>query len=246
MTRRVALAGLLALALVTPARADLSVTLLGTGTYGNISNNALSFALGSTSPHVSGNVFGLVFLGPATMEGVIDVTLSGTGTVTIIVNMNNIHSPLGGGTISETLKTASFSMGSGSFSYTTYGSQTNTQYTTVPVVSSPTVTSTGEVTTNGGSSSGAFTSVNPFSLTEVLTVTFTSAGKFSFDASANFNLPTAVPEPASVTLALTSLPAIGLFLARRRRCTIESPSDRRTLVNGLLRRWRFGWRVPCA
>jgi hypothetical protein len=74
--------------------------------------------------------------------------------------------------------------------------------------------------TANGSSSGAFTSVSQFSLTEVLVVTFTSASGGTLNitsANANFTRATAVPEPASVTLALTGLPLVGLFLARRRR-----------------------------
>jgi hypothetical protein len=146
------------------------------------------------------------------------ISSTGAGTATLIFSMNNITSPVGVGTIAESI-TGSFAFGTGTITYQTFGSNSNTLYSSLPLTPTP-GGMTGIVTTLGGSSSGAFTAVASYSLTEVLTITFTSASggnvNLSSDARADF---TATPEPS--TMAMAGLGALG-FIAyglRRRKAS---------------------------
>jgi hypothetical protein len=134
------MAGLLLLGLSDQARADLQVTLISGAatsfgfTPGNVTVNVSLPATGTFTTSFTAD--GETILGtPASMSlhGT-TITSTGAGTATFIFSMNKIQSPVGSGTISETLTGASFASGSGSFAFTTYGSQANTLYTTVPVV----------------------------------------------------------------------------------------------------------------
>jgi len=228
-TRRTALAlalvGLTALATSTPARASLSVTLIGIApasgstTALQATNTSLAFNLATGQFTSQGNAFGEITLGNPTFMDMSTVSISsnGAGTATLVFSQNNLTSPVGAGTIFESITAQFLGGATGTFAYTTYGSQANTLYTTVPVVAPPTVTSTGTVNTSGGTSTGAFTSVNPFSLTQVLTINFTSAGRVSFSSDSSAQFTTATPEPSTIALAVTGVPALGLFWLRRRR-----------------------------
>jgi hypothetical protein len=211
----IAMAGLLILGLSGRAHANLSVT-LNTAAPATLNNNGtLPFNLTSGIFSSSGNAFGETALGhPATMDlSTLTISSTGAGTATLIFSMNNINSPTGLGTISETL-TSHFVTGSGSVTFQTFGSNNNTLYNSLPLSPAPTG-STGIVNTLNGSSSGAFTATAPYSLTEVLTITFTSGGgqvSLSSDSSASFS---AVPEPSTMALAgLGALSLIGYSLRR--------------------------------
>jgi PEP-CTERM motif len=210
----IAMAGLLILGLSERAHADLSVS-LNNGVPQTLSGNGhLAFDLTSGTVNASGTANGETFLNtPASMDlSAFTITSSGPGTETLIFSMNNINSPVGLGTISE-LITGSFSFGSNTVSYTTYGSNSNTLYSSLPLTPAPDA-HTGTVGL-GGSSTGSFTATAPYSLTEVLTINFTSAGSvnLSSDSRASF----AVPEPSSMAMAgLGALGFIAYGLRRRK------------------------------
>jgi len=217
----IAMAGLLILGLSERAHADLSVSLNGGAPTTASGNGTLTFALASGTAFASGSATGELVQGPASMDmSAVSVTSTAPAMVTLVFSMNNISSPVGPGTISE-LITGSFSFGTvGSIAYTTYGTNNNVLYTTVPL--SPDGM-TGTVTTLGGSSSGSFTAMvippnTGYSLTEVLSVTFSSAGtafiNLSSDSRASF---TALPEPSSMAMAgLGALGFIAYGLRRRK------------------------------
>jgi len=223
----IAMAGLLLLGLSTRARADLAVTLIGASSQTATNapgggNGDLPFNL-AVSPFASqGTAHGetSVFVNqPATMDlSTVTVSTTGAGTVTLVFSMNNIHSPTGPGVVTETISGHVVSAaGTVGFSYSTFGSNANTLFTTVPGGAPAAGPLTGTFTTavGGGTASGNFTASNPFSLTEVLTLTFSGAGTVSLssDSSASFSNP----EPGSIALAFSGLPVVGLLWARRRR-----------------------------
>jgi len=215
----IAMAGLLILGLSERAHADLSVS-LNNGTPATVAGNGiLAFALASSPITASGNATGGTALGsPAEMDlSSLAISSSGAGTATLIFSMNNIMSPVGPGIISESI-TGSFALGTGTIMYQTFGSNSNTLYSSLPLTPPPggmtgIVTS---LTPPTNASSGAFTATSPYSLTEVLTITFTSASggnvNLSSDARANF---TAAPEPS--TMAIAGLGALGLIAYGLRR-----------------------------
>jgi hypothetical protein len=225
----IVMAGLLTLGLSERAHANLSVSLVGGTAQNNLPGGGNgTFSFGVTAPggfSSTGNAFGETFLAsPAHMDmSTLTVSSTGAGTATLIFSMNNINSPTGLGTINE-LITGHIASGTGSISvaYTTYGSNSNTLFTTNPApADGRTGTATGTATTNplgtiSASSSGTFTASAPYSLTEVLAITFSGAGSISLssDSSANF---TAVPEPSSMAIAgLGALGMIGYGLRRRK------------------------------
>jgi len=150
------------------------------------------------------------------------ISSTGIGTVILYLTQNDLSAPLGSGTLSETL-TGSFQLGgSGTVSMVAYGNDTNDLYgygENAPEVDpSP---STYNVTTGsvglGGSASTGFTSTAPYySLTEILTIDFTSAGQASISSTGDttFSLPT----PTGLLLVLSGSPvlALGYFLRRRK------------------------------
>ncbi|MGE3822485.1 MAG: PEP-CTERM sorting domain-containing protein [Isosphaeraceae bacterium] len=226
-TRRLAttlaLLGLMAVVTSAPAHANLSVTLIGNvpasaaTTASQVPNTSMNFELTTGQFTTKGTAFGEVFLGQPTLMDLSTVSLSssGPGTATIVFSMNNLTAPIGAGGIFQSITAQFLRASTGSFALTTYGSQANTLYTSVPVVAPPTVVATPTVVVSGGSSTANFTSVNPFSLTQVLVITFTSAGTVSLssDSQAQF----IIPEPSTVALALTGAPMLGLYWLRRRR-----------------------------
>ncbi len=224
------LAGLAILILCHPARADLQVTLQGitpaaaaSPTAITSGNGSIAFSLTSGIFSAGGTGYGSSFLGGPNMDlQSLAVSSSGAGTVQLIFSMSGLTTPVGAGTITETISghvVTGSSPGSVSVAYQTFGSQANTLYTTKPVSNPPTVAGTNVAnfsTTTGTTqtATGSFTSVNPYSLTEVLTITFSASGsiQLSSDSSAGF----AVPEPSPIALALAGMPVLGLYWNRRR------------------------------
>jgi len=223
----IAMAGLLILGLSQRAHADLGVTLVVGGSSNTetlVGNGTLNFVppLSAGGVTVTGSASGQALLGPAAMDlQALTVTTTGpVSPVTLIFYQNGITSPIGPGTISETISSHILAGSASLIGYTTYGTNGNQTYTSVNasgVPNSPGAAptgSTGTVTSLTGSSTGAFTASNPYTLTEVLQLNFSSAGsvQFSSDSSANF---TAVPEPSS--LALAGLGALGFVAYGLRR-----------------------------
>lgn len=211
-----AMAGLLILGLSERAHADLEVTLDTVSTGVLSGNGQFPFNLTSGTFQASGTATGESVLGPATMD-LSSLSVSGTAgtTVNLILSMDNINSPVGPGTISETI-TGHFVSGTGSASYTTYGSNANTLFTSVPTLFDG---SAGPAAL-GGTATGSFNASAPYSLTEVVTITFTTTGtlnaSLSSDSSANFSA-SAVPEPSTMAIAgLGALGMIGYGLRRRK------------------------------
>lgn len=76
-----------------------------------------------------------------------------------------------------------------------------------------TATPTGS-TFDTGSAFGTFDRTGPYSLTSVANITLSGGGIANYSSQVNV---TPVPEPATVALALTGLPTLGLFWLRRWR-----------------------------
>jgi hypothetical protein len=222
----IAMASLLILGSGERARANLNVTLVGNtppsaaSSTGPVTGNTSDvFNLTSGIFSASGTGFGELAPGngPAHMDlQSLSVSSTGAGTATLVFSMNNIASPVGLGTITETFS-SHIVTGTGTVSilYETKGDNTNTLYDGTQ----PTAPFQASLTTTSGaaaaSASGAFTAgPGNYSLTEVLVLTFSGAGTLSLssDSSANFS---PVPEPS--TMVLTGLGALGLVVYGLRR-----------------------------
>jgi len=214
----IAMAGLLILGLSERAHADLSVTLLGAPPAQVAGNFVLPVNLSNGVVNVVGTAEGETFLlVPSAMDlSLVSVTATAPTTATVIFGQDMINSPVGMGSIFEQIS-AHFITGSGNISYQTFGTNGNFLYTSLPLIPAPTGM-TGVVNTLNGSSSGAFTATAPYTLTEVLTINFTSAGvaSISTDSSAHFS-----PAPEPMAMALAGIGALG-FIAyglRRRKAS---------------------------
>jgi PEP-CTERM motif len=213
----IAMAGLLILGLSERAHANLQVTLNGSSSPINIGNTQFQFNLAAGGVNASGTATGEVTLGiPASMDlSALSITTTGPANALLIFSENNINSPTGKGTISEEI-TGHFLSGVGNIAYQTFGSNSNTLFTTN---GAPGDGATGTVTSlipPNNTSTGAFNATAPYSLTEVLMIHFTSAGvvSLSSDSSARFS---AVPEPSSMAMAgLGALGFIAYGLRRRK------------------------------
>jgi hypothetical protein len=219
----IAMAGLLILGLSQRAHANLQVTLAAqnpaaaaaSANNDNLGNGDLSFNLASGQFLSSGQAHGEtsgVINSPATMDlSTVTVSSLGAGTVILVFSMNNVNSPVGPGTISETISSHVIGNGSVSIAYTTLGDNSNTLYdSTIPPNGQASLTTANDTV---ASASGGFTATAPYSLTEKLTLTFSGAGSISIstDSSARF----AVPEPSS--MAMAGLGAVGLIAYGLRR-----------------------------
>jgi hypothetical protein len=228
----IAMAGLLILGLSPRAHADLRVTLkaltpsAASASAGPVSGNTdINFNLTSGIFSSNGTGHGeasSVVSQPGAMDlSTVSVSSTGAGTVELVFSMNNITSPVGPGTITETITAHVVQAGSATVdvTYSTKGDNTNFLYDgTLP--SSPFQASLGPISVphsgTSASASGAFTALSPYSLTEVLILTFHGSGKVSLssDSSAQFQ---AVPEPSSMAMAgLGALGIIGYGLRRRK------------------------------
>jgi hypothetical protein len=217
----------------TQARADLQVSwsastaLLGESTTnGTISSLSNGSAGGFT---ISGNAAGAATLGATAMDlSSISISSSAGGTLTLYLTQNGLTSPTGLGTLTGTL-TGHFITGSGSVSMVAYGNDTNLLYGnaagvspggfsesgTTPASGGLTNVATGAISP-GGSASTQFNATNPYSMTEIIMITFNSSGgtvSLSSDGSTTFS----TPAPAGLVLLFSAVPCVGLGLWRRSR-----------------------------
>jgi hypothetical protein len=213
----IAMAGLLILGLSQRAHADLTLTLVGVGTQSTAGNGSLAINLAGGGLTATGSASGeTALLAPAHMDlGTTTVTATTPAVAEFIFAMDHINSPVGLGTISETL-TAHFITGSGSVTFQTFGANGNHPYTSLPLMPAPTGM-TGIVNTLNGSSSGAFTATAPYTLVQVLTITFNTSGSASISTDSSANFTAGVPEPTSMAMAgLGALGFIAYGLRRRK------------------------------
>jgi hypothetical protein len=212
----IAMAGLLTLGLSARARASVGLTLEGAPTQTSATNTVISFAGYSNGTVTStGAALGEVGLGVPSALALSQTTVTATGptSATFIFYQNGITSPLGAGSITETLS-GHFITGTGTVAFQTWGIDGNQTYTAggpppnPPTTPGPPPTASTGVVGLGDSSTGAFTATNPYTLIEVLTIDFTSAGTVTLSSTSSSQF--IVPEPSSISLA--GLGALG-FLA---------------------------------
>jgi hypothetical protein len=181
---------------------------------------------------ISGSAAGTAQIGSpqnAAMDlSTITVSSSGSGTVTLYLTQNNIASPGGLGNLSGTL-TGHFITGGGSFSMLSYGNDTNSLYGNAvgQAGTSPTVSAPNNVVTPtilpGGTQSVVFNAVPSYSMTEILTINFSSPTGGSVSLSSDGSTSFTNPAPAGLVLALTGAPVLGLgALLRRRKVAVAA------------------------
>jgi len=152
----------------------------------------------------------------------ISITAAGPSTLTLYLTQNALTSPLGLGALNASL-TGHFVTGTGTVSMVSYGNDTNGLYGNATGQTAPPPPTGGNTNVAtaaiglGGSASVNFNATNPYSMTQILTINFTSSGTVSLssDGSTTF----ANPEPSTLVLTAVGLPllGIGMFLRRRRR-----------------------------
>ena len=232
--RMIAFAAVLAgVALATPnrARADLDLTWsLAPGLIGSSATDSFISPINATSGSftVTGSAVGTNSgaFGPGVAGldlSTISITSSAPGTVTLYLTENNQTSPVGLGILSAAV-TGQFISGGGTVALTAYGNDTNALYGnglgggTVPPIGGLTNVATPTVGLGAPPGATQFFATSPYTLTEILTINFTTAGTaaLSSDSRALF----ATPEPGTIAMALTALPLLGLGAWARRRRTV--------------------------
>ena len=138
-----------------------------------------------------------------------------SGALTIEYSRNGYTAPLPGLNVLTSNVSGTFAAGStGSVTLTQGYGGTNLLYTnTVPVLHGT------FATPNSYSSniSQNIISVTPYSFTSTVVLNFAGSGQFLGDGTISLAPPSGVPVPAGLVLALTGLPALGLFSRLRRR-----------------------------
>jgi hypothetical protein len=189
---------------------------------GNMSINAsangftvLGGAVGSNSGAFAAGTTGMDF-------STISISSNGAGTLILYLSQNGLTAPLGQGVLSETL-TGQFFAGGGSVSLQSYANDTGLLYGsatgqagTSPLISPPNNVTTGAVGL-GGTTSTTFLASSPYSMTEVLTITFSGSGTATLSSDGDTTF--ALPAPAGLVLLASGSPALCLvyYLLRRRK-----------------------------
>jgi len=230
-------ASIVVLGVTTKARADFHLS--GTDTAGggtnveigsDASNTLIMFSLKTVGNFtVTGTALGTnsgtFAVGDSGMDlSAVSVNSAGAGTLILYLTQSALTIPVGSASVVETI-TGHFITGSGSITAIGYANDTNLLYGstgsepggTSPAVGPPNNVATGTVDAlNGpGSSVASFFSIPPYSITEIVTIHFsTTGGSVSFDGS---EVVTA-PAPMSLVLCLSALPVVAMgYLVRRNR-----------------------------
>jgi PEP-CTERM motif len=137
----------------------------------------------------------------------VDISSTAGGTLVVTLSGNDFTSPQGAA-IWLSQFSGNFGAGLATVTLQTYLDSSNTLMGTATLLSTLTASSTPFALSDFVSAS----TVTPFALTEVLTITTTGSSLLSLDASVGDG---PIPEPASMALLGSSL--IGLFIAARRK-----------------------------
>ena len=150
----------------------------------------------AASPHMDVSTLNMTSMGPGTLT----VQFTETGFGPLAAN-NSFRADIGGTTTSN-----------GAIIYKTYLDSGNVGFAQTTLLTSQSFVGT---PFSGTALSGAVSPANPYSLTEVLTITHTGAGQTSLDAELQ-----AVPEPSALLLLGSGLAGFG-YLRMRRRTSVR-------------------------